>query len=81
MVTQHMVYFTKDKRPTTRRTKQAHLMDVLGNESFRRSDPLSTVVCWGVQAAGRLKCVSASRDMAREYRRNQFPTGRVVALG
>ncbi len=81
MVIQHVVYFTKDNRPTTRRTKQAHIMDVLGNESFKRKLPAIKATCWGVQAAGRLKCVTKSRDEAREYRRNQFPTGRVVALG
>lgn len=78
---QHVVYFTKDNRPTTRRTKQAHVMDVLGNESFRRKDTTSTALCWGVQDAGRLKCVTKSRDEARSMRRNQYQSGRVVALG
>lgn len=80
---QHIVYFTKDNRPTTRRTKQAHVMEVLGNESFRRKDKAHqlTALCWGVQDAGRLKCVTKSRDEARAMRRNQYQSGRVVALG
>jgi len=81
LVSQHLVYFTKDNRPTTRRTKQVHVMSVLGNESFRRKDTSSTTLCWGVQEAGRLKCVTKSRDEARAIRRNQYQTGRVIALG
>ena len=81
MVTQHIVYYTKDNTPTTRRTKQAHLMDVLGNESFKRHSSQAQAICWGVQDSGRLKCVTKSRDAAREMRRSKFQTGRVVALG
>ena len=81
MVTQHVVYFTKDNRPTTRRTKNVHIMNVFGNESFRRKDKTAIALCWGVQEAGRLKCVTKSRDEARAIRRNQYQMGRVVALG
>jgi hypothetical protein len=76
---QFIVYYTKDNRPTTRRTKHTVVMDVLGNESYKRKLPWDTAACWGVVKGDKLRYVTLSRDTARSYRREH--TGTVVALG
>lgn len=81
MTDTHTIYMTKDGRLTHRKTDTFALVDILGNESFKRRNPDAEAACWGVELTGKLKHVTKSRDAARAFRRERCPQARVVALG
>lgn len=79
---QYLIYTTKTGKPTTRRTTNTVIVEVLGNESFHRQHKGGIrAAYWGIELNNKLKHVTKSRDEARAYRREKWPTARVVALG